>query len=85
MTIESNNFYEIAIAMLGDWLKMLYPVFQQMRSKTKTSGTLCVHFSPTLSKFQVIVGNSDWFIVLIAPVFQQLFENHLYSTKWIFT
>ena len=71
MTVESNNFCTIAIiiAVPSDWLKSVYPVFQQMISKTKTSGTLCLHFSPSLSKFQVIAGNSDWFIVLIAPVF----------------
>ena len=35
MTVESN--YVIAIATLGDWLKRLAPVFQLMRSKTKTN------------------------------------------------
>ena len=35
MTVESN--YVIAIATLGDWLKRLAPVFQPMRSKTKTN------------------------------------------------
>ena len=34
MTVESN--YVIAIATLNDWLKRLAPVFQPMRSKTKT-------------------------------------------------
>ena len=35
MTVESN--FVIAIATLSDWLKRLAPVFQPMRSKTKTS------------------------------------------------
>ena len=34
MNVESK--YSIAIAMLSDWLKSLAPVFQPMRSKTKT-------------------------------------------------
>ena len=38
MTVESND--EIAIATLSDWLKRLAPVFQPMRSKTKTNRTL---------------------------------------------
>ena len=37
MTVESN--YVIAIAVLSDWLKRLAPVFQPMRSKTKTNRT----------------------------------------------
>ena len=35
MTVESN--YAIAIAVLSDWLKRVAPVFQAMRSKTKTN------------------------------------------------
>ena len=35
MTVESNN-YVIAVAALSDWLKRLVPVFQSVRSKTKT-------------------------------------------------
>ena len=35
MTVESNDV--IAIAALSDWLKGLAPVFQPMRSKTKTN------------------------------------------------
>ena len=38
MTVESN--YVIAIAMFSDWLKRLAPVFQPMRSKTKTNRTM---------------------------------------------
>ena len=38
MTVESN--YAIAIATLSDWLKRLAPVFQPMRSKTKTIRTM---------------------------------------------
>ena len=35
MTVESN--YVIAIAALSDWLKRVAPVFQPMRSQTKTN------------------------------------------------
>ena len=35
MTVKSN--YVIAIDTLSDWLKRLVPVFQPMRSKTKTN------------------------------------------------
>ena len=58
MNVESNHV--IAIAMLGDWLKNFAPVFQPMRSKTKTNRAL--------SKLQVISRNSDWLIALFAPV-----------------
>ena len=34
MTVESN--YATAIATPNDWLRRLEPVFQPMRSKTKT-------------------------------------------------
>ena len=67
MTVESN--YVIAIATLSYWLKRLAPVFQPMRSKTKTNRTICTRdFSPTLSELQVIARNCDWFISLAAPV-----------------
>ena len=35
MSVESN--YAIAIVTHSDWLKRLAPVFQPMRSKTKTN------------------------------------------------
>ena len=38
MNVEGN--YVIAIATLSDWLTNLAPVFQPMRSKTKTNRTL---------------------------------------------
>ena len=38
MNVES--YHTIAIATLNDWLKNLAPVFQPMRSKTKTNRTL---------------------------------------------
>ena len=38
MAVERNS--AIAVALLSDWLKNLVPVFQQMRSKTKTNHTL---------------------------------------------
>ena len=64
MTVESN--YAIAIATLSDWLKRLAPVFQPMKSKTKTSRTTYARFFP--SELQIIARNCGWFIVLFVPV-----------------
>ena len=66
MTVESN--YVIAIATLSDWPKRLAPVFQPMRSKTKTIRTMYTSFFPRFEELQVIARNSDWFIALFAPV-----------------
>ena len=52
MTVESN--YVIAIATLSDWFKRLAPVFQPMRSKTKTNRTLYASFFP---RFEHVTGN----------------------------
>ena len=52
MTIESN--YVIAIATLSDWLKRLAPVFQSMRSKTKTNPNL---YSRLFPQFKPVIGN----------------------------
>ena len=66
MTVESN--YVIAIATLSDWLKILAPVFQPMRSKAKTNLTMYAWFFRALSELHVIARNFDWFIALSAPV-----------------
>ena len=67
MTVESD--YVIAIAKLSDWLKRLAPVFQPMRSKTKTNHAPCTRdFSRASSELQVIARNCDWFMALSAPV-----------------
>ena len=67
MTVESN--YVIAIATLSDWLKRVAPVFQPMRSKTKTNRTMYTRdFSRASNELQVIARNCDWFIALPAPV-----------------
>ena len=66
MTFESN--YVIAIATLSDWLKRLAPVFQSMRSKTKTIAPCRRDFSRALSELQVIARKGDWFIARSAPV-----------------
>ena len=63
MTLESK--YVIAIATLSDWLKRLAPVFQPMRSTTKTNRTMYTSFFPRLEQ---VTGNCDWFIALFAPV-----------------
>ena len=84
MTVESN--YAIAIATLSDWLKRLAPVFQPMRSKTKTIAPCTRDFFRVLSELQVIARNCDWSIAVFAPividrsnplvlVFRRLFEN----------
>ena len=52
MTVESN--YVIAIATLSDWLKSLAPVFQPMRSKTKTNRTTSASSFP---RFERVTGN----------------------------
>ena len=65
MTAERN--YAVVIATLVAWLKSLAPVFQPMRCKTKTSRSFMHGFSGALSKLQVIAGNSDWLIGLLAP------------------
>ena len=66
MTVESN--YVIAIATLSDWLKRVAPVFQPMRSKTKTNRTTYARFSRASRELQVIARNFDWFIALFVPV-----------------
>ena len=43
MIVESN--YAIAIATLSDWLKNLPPVYEPMKSKTKTNRDLHARFS----------------------------------------
>ena len=52
MTVESNDV--IAIATLSDWLKRVAPVFQPMRSKTKTNLTMYAWFFP---RFMRVTGN----------------------------
>ena len=64
MTVESNH--ATAIATLSDWLKRLAPVFQPMRSKTKTNRTR--DFSSASSELQVIARDCDWLIALFVPV-----------------
>ena len=72
MTVESN--YVIAIATLCDWLKNLAPVFQPMKSKTKTNCTFCVLPFPL---FEPGRGNFFEFgLVYRAVVITQSFENH---------
>ena len=66
MTVESN--YVIANATLSDWLKRLAPVFQPMRSKTKSIAPCTRHFSRALTELKAIARNCDWFIALFAPV-----------------
>ena len=52
MTVESD--YVIAIATLSDSLKRLSPVFQPVRSKTKSNRTLYARF---FLRFERVSGN----------------------------
>ena len=55
MTVESN--YVIAIATLSDWLKRVAPVFQPMRSKTKTNRTMYALIFPALrASYRSLLG-----------------------------
>ena len=56
------------VATLSDRLKNIAPVFQPMRSTTKTNRTLLARFFRASSKLQVIARNSAWFTTLFAPV-----------------
>ena len=49
---DSN--YAIAIAILIDWLKNSAPVFQPMRTKTKSNRTMHARFFP---RFEQVTGN----------------------------
>ena len=53
-TVESNC--AIAVATLADWLKNFAPVFQSMRSKSKTNRTLDARLFPHFVEFEV-TGN----------------------------
>ena len=54
----------IAIATLSDWLKRLAPVFQPMRSKTKTNRTTYAWLFP---RFERVTGNCYelWFVRVV--------------------
>ena len=54
MTVESN--YVIAIATLSDWLKKVAPVFQPMRSKTKTNRAMHACLFP---RFERVTGDCE--------------------------
>ena len=74
MIVESNH--AIMIATLSDWLKRLAPVFQPMRSKTKTNRAMYAWFF----FFWIVIGSWScllllWLVVVIALVFRESFEN----------
>ena len=76
MTVESS--YTIAISKLSE-LKNLLPLFQPAKRD----------IYHTLSKFQVIGRNSDWFIALFPHVvigqsdyFGWFFDSHLKTALW---
>ena len=54
MTVESS--YPSAIATLSDWPKNLAPVFQPMRSKTKTK-TKCALYARLCLRFEQVTSN----------------------------
>jgi len=67
MTVESN--YAIMVAtLIVIGLKVLRKFFSQLEAKPKAIAPCTPNFSRALSKLQVTVRYSDWFIVLIAPV-----------------
>ena len=63
-----ENYYAIAIATLSDWVKDIAPVFERMRNQGKPMVSCTRDFSRAFSNLVVIAKNSDWFIVLFAPV-----------------
>ena len=89
MTVESD--YAIAIATLSDWLKRLVPVFQPVRSTTKTNGATYAWFFPRFfPRFERVADNGSgivigslcclfllWLVGIIALVlvFRQSFES----------
>jgi len=66
MTVGNNDTNTIATH--SDWLNRLAPIFQPLRSKTKTIAPYTRDFSRVLSKLQSIARISDWFLALFAPV-----------------
>ena len=59
----------IAISRLSIQIKNPTPVFQLMKGKILKPIVSCMlEFYHALSELQVIARNSDWFIVLFAPV-----------------
>ena len=52
MTVISSQ--AIAISTLSDWVKNLMPVFQPLRSKTKTNRSLYAQF---FLRFEEVTGN----------------------------
>ena len=49
------------ITLLNDWFKVLAPLFQPIRSETKTNRGLRVHISRALCRLRVITSSFDWF------------------------
>ena len=57
------------VTKLCDWLTKLAPLFQPMRSKTKTNCDLVARVFPRLaSVVHVFALNSDWFVALFVSV-----------------
>ena len=75
LTIEKLQMTVMTRLQLLNWLKNFAPVFQLMRSKTKTNRILCERF---FLHFGQVTGNcyrnSDWFIALFGPVVPDLSE-----------
>ena len=67
MTAESN--YAIAISTLGDWLKKSRASFStNEKQNLKPIAPCTCDISRTLSKLHVTARNSDWFVIVFAPV-----------------
>ena len=75
----------LQLRRLSDWLKNLAPVFQPVKSKTKTNGTLYLLFFPRIEQIQGFAGISDWFMVLFSPVvigWRYYFHTGLSTVIW---
>ena len=67
MTVKCN--YTTAITTQSNRLKNLDPVFStNEKEKPNSIGHCALNVSSALSKSQVLVRNSVWFITLFAPV-----------------
>ena len=63
-SFECRKVIGFAISTLRDWLKNLAPLFQPIRSKTKTNRNSLAPVSRALRQLHVITTSFDWFIVI---------------------
>jgi len=69
LSVESNVLFALVLlSSLSDWLKRLAPLFQPIKSKTKTTRNLLARVFPRLTLITCICFDSDCFILLFVPV-----------------